>query len=78
MLTINKRSTDLVESNVLTTEASTIGLKPGEWPDFIAVVNDANNGFLFGNPQDMFNHGELGAVNYTTKDGAFHLTVFND
>lgn len=32
--------------NVVLSEASTLGLKPGEWPDFIAITDEDRRGFL--------------------------------
>ena len=31
---------------VITAEASEIGLQPGYWPDFIAILDENNEGFL--------------------------------
>lgn len=30
----------------ITADAAEIGLKPGEWPDFISIVDDEGNGYL--------------------------------
>ena len=74
MITINKDCCCLTnDKKGLLTEASSCGLKPGEWPMFIAVLDDSNNGFLF---QQMQVDEEGGK--YQTKDGSFELIVLND
>jgi len=58
-----------------TAEASELGLPPGQWPEFIAVMHDARpkEGALF--CRDATHDGT--AVPYRTKSGVT-LTVFND
>lgn len=73
MHTINKNQVTLDGSN-LVTEASTAGLAPGEWPDFIAVVDDGGSGLLFG-PATM--PLEDGGRRYSHPNGT-SLIVFND
>jgi hypothetical protein len=73
MLIINKKQTTLVDGN-LVTEASMIGLAPGNWPNFIGVVNDAGEGYLF-RRQDLPLEDD-GRV-YVASRGE-HLLVFND
>ena len=58
----------------LVAEASELGLPPGEWPEFIAVVDDKEEGFLFLRAYMMAGGGYC----YQTRDGAVSLTVFND
>jgi hypothetical protein len=79
MIKIDKSLVHLNEDKVgLTGEASTMGLAPGEWPDWIAVTDSGNDGFLFGHPKEMTHRGEFAGKVYNTNDGAFTLTVFND
>lgn len=74
MLTINKSQVTLAAgSDWLVTEASSIGLAPGEWPDFIAVVDDAGSGFLFGPTK----HYDGEAMVYHSQTAAT-LAVLND
>lgn len=74
MHTVNKSQVDIVKGRPeLFAEASEIGLVPGEWPDFIAVLDDAGEGFLF---QRIFRHEH--SAKYRTADGRFALTVLND
>lgn len=58
-----------------TAEASELGLTPGEWPDFIAVMHDAQptEGVLFRRVAAP----AAAAVSYRTNGGVL-LTVFND
>ena len=78
MVTVNKSQFSL-NGKTLVTEASTIGLPPGEWPDFIAVVDDANTGFLFGPEKKNETYGEdLTGVRYFSRVGSVELLVVND
>ena len=47
-------------------------------PEFIAVLDENEEGFLFGSPRIEKSNGELCALHYTTNNRAFSLTVFND
>ncbi len=73
MHTIKKEQTMLVSTTLLTAEASEIGLAPGEWPDFIAVLDDQDEGFLFLKAQILNLMGM-----YQTQDGRYQLHVWND
>ncbi len=58
-------------------EASTIGLKPGQWPEFIGVMR-GNEGNLFQKgAADVSASNEVAGVNYWSKQG-LHLLVIND
>ena len=37
-----------VSGHAVIVEASTVGLKPGEWPDFLTVETGQGEGILFG------------------------------
>lgn len=78
MLTVSRDQVDMVGTK-LVTEASQIGLKPGEWPDFIGVVDDRGEGFLFG-PYKYLDKGgdDLQAVTYTSRTSSVELVVLND
>ena len=77
MIVVNKADVMLFEGGLIT-EASTIGIKPGEaWPDFISVVDDHNEGFLFQKSRPETHDGELVGYLYFTNGGA-QLTVAND
>lgn len=73
MLTIKKSEVSFIDSTLLATEASGIGLAPGEWPDFISVLDNNNEGFLFMKSEIL----ELVGM-YQTKDGHYRLHVWND
>ncbi len=83
IVTVNKEVVTFIPINGdraarLVTEASTLELRPGEWPDFIGVVDHDDQGFLFRRAEDIKNlGGDLGGVNYRTRDGML-LVVFND
>ena len=73
--TVTKDTVGLVEGKPeLVAEASELGLAPGVWPDFIAVVDDDGEGFLF--ERSYMRAG--GSWCYRTKDGLVSLLVFND
>ena len=61
--------------NKLVTEASTIGLTPGEWPDFVAVVDEKDSGFLFG---PCFQQLEDGGRAYQSDANSVELHILND
>jgi len=80
---VNKSQVSL-DGNKLVAEASSIELSPGDWPDFISVVDDSGSGFLF-QRGDPFNHNEeFAGFNYYTRGGSLsssrniQLVVFND
>ena len=79
MLVINKSQVILSEGS-LVAEASSIGLAPGEWPQFISVVNDANEGYIF-QRQHMIDvspdRRDFGGYAYAGKRGEV-LIVHND
>ena len=58
--------------DVLTAEASTLGIKPWEWPDAIEY-----EGVEFPQPAMHFAHDELQYVDYRQGEGLI-LRVFND
>lgn len=65
------------DSRSFTAEASDLGLAPGEWPDFIAALNERDSGMLFLRGRELSENGDLRGFVYTTL-GGFRLTVFND
>ena len=69
----HKSNCSLSDEGTLCTEASTIGLTPGEWPQFISVVDDAGEGFIFGPPS----HKSDCAYEYPSRTGV-RLLVVND
>lgn len=79
MVIVNKSQVSL-SGNKLIAEASTIGLAPGEWPDFISVVDDGGKGFLFQRDARPFSGGEdeIGGFNYHARGSNVELVVFND
>lgn len=64
----------------ITSEASSLGLGVGEWPQFIAITDEEGKGFLvalvrFEKSQD----GEIRWAVYQDRAGALPIvTVFND
>ena len=55
----------------LVAEASSIGLRPGHWPDRIKVGETVYFVDILTHPEDEF-------VAYTTFEGDQHLTILND
>jgi hypothetical protein len=59
-------------------EASTIGLRPGEWPQSLDVTKNFGNGMPLSRGEPEMRDGELMAVNYRQVGGLICLRVFND
>ena len=79
MLVVNKAQTTLGDGG-LVAEASTLGLKPGEWPDFIAVLNDDLKGYLFRRQHQPINNypsNQFAGYVYVASRGE-QLLVYND
>jgi hypothetical protein len=74
--TVNRSHTVLMAGRLLT-EASTIGLNPGEWPEFIAVVDDSEQGYLFRKSLPEMHEEQILFYGYQSKDGML-LIVGND
>ena len=53
--------------------ASDLALSPGEWPGMIAVTDEHGAGFLFLRERVTDEAGT-----YSTRNGEFSLTLFND
>jgi len=69
------------EKPKLTTEASTIGLRPGYWPDFITLMKDTNlegEGVMFHKVAPFHVNNELAGYTYCTRDTEWMLVVWND
>lgn len=83
---VNKKQVSIIEGpegqSELFAEASSLGLAPGEWPEFIAVMHneskDAAEGFLFQRAESIKAGEEFGGFNYRSRTGAFTLAVLND
>ncbi len=74
MFVVKKQDVFPVGTN-LVCEASTIGLGPGEWPDFVAVVDEKGSGFLFG---PTFDRDKEGGRIYFSRASAIGLHILND
>lgn len=68
------------DGNTLITEASTIGLAPGQWPDFIAVGETTNDGKSFEGTLLMRDSSpdSFGSFTYRDKTQTINLFVIND
>lgn len=80
MLIVNKDRVQLSPNGdpVLSAEASDLGLAPGEWPDFIGVVDDDGDGYLFGPTRTRLGDEDLVGFEYANRTGTVRLIVFND
>jgi hypothetical protein len=63
---------DEFENGRLSTEASALGLAPGQWPESFAVKNLGN-----GRPFLVTYQGDGGA-DYLQEFGSLRITIFND
>jgi hypothetical protein len=77
MIIVNKSLVCLSVNGGLIAEASTLGLPPGEWPEFISVVDDSNSGFLFQLQGPDMRGAVLAGYRYQSKAG-HRLLVLND
>ena len=77
MTTIDKSAVTL-EDGKLVTEASTAGLLPGEWPDFVAVLDERQAGFLFQLEGLERRDGDTLFARYYDRTSGVALTIFND
>lgn len=79
ILNVNRKQVTVLENPFrLCADSSDLGLSPGRWPEFIAVTDEKDEGFLFerGAPK-VSEIGELQLYHYSTKSG-IQLVVFND
>ena len=77
MITVNKKQVALIDGK-LVGEASMMGIEPGYVPDFIGILDDNNEGYMFGYPQPDMHNGEIAGWNYTGTMSAIKLLVIND
>ncbi len=73
---VNKNQCELINGELMA-DASDLGLSPGDWPDFIAVLNNGNEGFLF-RRGEIEGPGEGDKYRYIDQTHGFSLLVFND
>lgn len=59
-------------------EASTLGLRAGEWPAYLDVAPGFGNGQQLVRKHHQIRDGELVAVDYTQIAGCLTVTIFND
>lgn len=59
-------------------EASMLDLEPGYWPEFLAVLNKDNVGFMFQRGACISNGAELGGYTYWHRQSGMRLDVLND
>jgi len=78
---INVSKDNLTEENahLFIAEASSIGLKPGQWPEYIFVMPKIGNGMVFQRRSPITSQdGDLRAVKYLQQLGCAELVVLND
>jgi hypothetical protein len=65
---------------VVMADASHLGLKPGEWPDFIAITDDDHKGFLLQKMgAEITQAGDVLYMNYADRNGHLPIVkIFND
>jgi len=77
MKVVNKSQVSFTGTK-LVGEASTMGILPGEWPDFIGVVDDKNEGFLFQKGIPDVNGRDVMGYHYYDRNMGAELLVIND
>lgn len=83
MLKVVKKSDFTIESNHYFSEASTIGLRPGEWPDLLVIADESGNGHLvsfrhMGQSQDPAEDMEWASYESVEDGGPDSVTIYND
>lgn len=83
MLVVVKESDFTVEHNHYFSEASTLGLRPGQWPDFLVIADELGYGKLvkfrhMGQSQDPAEDMEWADYESVDKDGPDSVTIYND
>jgi len=73
---VQQRQVHLVSDNRLATEASELGLKPGQWPTELYLVGDSEP-TRFARVAQLHSADEVIGYEYRS-DGGLLLTVFND
>ena len=76
MITVNKKQVATTDGKFVA-EASSLGIPPGVVPDFIKVVDDNNNGYVFSTPITHYHRQEVTDWVYKNNTG-LTLTVLND
>lgn len=62
-----------------TVEASTLGLRPGEWPEMLQTKTKLGNGLPFvRKTKKLDSNGDLMHVRYLQAAGCVSIVVFND
>lgn len=64
------------ETRKFCAEASTLGLKPGDWPR--TIETDMGNGMIFIAQHKEVRDGDLLWVDYFQANGCITLKIFND
>ncbi len=80
MFTINKNVCELTsDKKGLVTEASTAGMPPGYFPDFVTVLDDNDSGFLYQKGKaDYQDDGDIAGMNYYDMGCGSRLLIIND
>ena len=67
-----------VESATFSAEASSLGLRPGQWPVQFTLASSRGTTRVFWRGQPDTDAEGLRAFGYGTLDGAFSAVIFND
>ena len=80
MITADRRSIHTDAAGHMYTEASTLGLRAGEWPETLAVPMRSGGTLLFDRSHlamvDV--EGDLNGYRYFGRDNVHTITVYND
>lgn len=79
MLVVNKKDVTFNPATFSAgAEASSLGLAPGEWPQFVSIVNDKGDGFLLGPGVAFYHNEEFGGMEYQSPHSRLKLDIYND
>ena len=78
-MVVCNRSQFEFDAKCITAEASSLGLTPGNWPDFIAIVDDDGKGFLVQFSVFARNGEDIAYATYYDRNGKLpEVRIFND
>lgn len=77
MTTVTQKLVTEIETHKYVAEASTLGLRPGEWPEFIETTL-GNTQPLFRSTKKLDADGDILYVRYRQVFGCIDVVVYND
>lgn len=76
MIQVTAYNADEYEAHLWVTEASTLGLRPGEYPNFLKTTLGNGRNFVLKSAE--YNDGDITVLRYEQHSGCISLHVYND